>query len=429
MCVALGFVASCSDAPRATVSADSTSTPTNDTLSLADGSATDAASGPDADAADVPTESDAGTQASAAPAAPQTTFQTTCYDVAGAATDCGGTGQDGELRSGVGVTGPRFTDRGDGTVRDNLTGLIWLKDAGCLGKVTWSEALTLSNALASGSCGLSDGSAAGDWHLPNFVELVSLLQWSRTEWASGGKALADGHPFENVPQQLFWTSTTTTDGTDEARAVNLGWSGVFKAGEPKSLDYWVLPVRNDADTANAPVALPATNQTDCFDASGASVACDGTGQDGDIRAGVVWPQPRFTDNGDGSITDNLTGLVWLQQADCFDPAGFDQALASSAQLADGACNLSDGSAAGDWRLPNFRELFSLLDWSQFNPILTAGHPFKKVPLKLHWTSTASLPGGDGEARDRAWTISPYFNGNFHPATKTSEERFLPVRDP
>jgi hypothetical protein len=33
--------------------------------------------------------------------------------------------------------------------------------------------------------------------------------------------------------------------------------------------------------------------------------------DGEIRAGVAWPTPRFTDNGDGTATDNLTGLTWL----------------------------------------------------------------------------------------------------------------------
>ena len=40
------------------------------------------------------------------------------------------------------------------------------------------------------------------------------------------------------------------------------------------------------------------------------------GDDGAIRAGVAWPTPRFKDNGDGSVTDNLSGLVWLQDANC-----------------------------------------------------------------------------------------------------------------
>ena len=42
-----------------------------------------------------------------------------------------------------------------------------------------------------------------------------------------------------------------------------------------------------------------------------------TGDDGDLQRGVAWPDPRFTDNGDGTVTDNLTGLIWLKNANCF----------------------------------------------------------------------------------------------------------------
>ena len=88
--------------------------------------------------------------------------------------DCAGTGQDGEYQAGVSVD-PRFTDNGDGTVTDNLTGLIWLKDADCFGSRNWTNALSDANTLADGSCGLTDGSVAGDWRLPNVRELQSLI--------------------------------------------------------------------------------------------------------------------------------------------------------------------------------------------------------------------------------------------------------------
>ena len=39
--------------------------------------------------------------------------------------------------------------------------------------------------------------------------------------------------------------------------------------------------------------------------------------DGYYQKGVEWPSPRFNDNGDGTITDNLTGLIWLKNAACF----------------------------------------------------------------------------------------------------------------
>ena len=39
-----------------------------------------------------------------------------------------------------------------------------------------------------------------------------------------------------------------------------------------------------------------------------------TGDDGDLEKGLAWPNPRFTDNEDGTVTDNLTGLIWLKNA-------------------------------------------------------------------------------------------------------------------
>ena len=50
-----------------------------------------------------------------------------------------------------------------------------------------------------------------------------------------------------------------------------------------------------------------------------------TGDDGDLEQGVDWPNPRLTDNQDGTVTDNLTGLVWLTKANCIatDNPGFD----------------------------------------------------------------------------------------------------------
>lgn len=106
--------------------------------------------------------------------------------------------------------------------------------------------------------------------------------------------------------------------------------------------------------------------------------------DGWMQAGKVWPDPRFTDNGDGTFTDNLTGLVWLKNCECTDAAGgVDMTgdkdwfilLQWTAALADPACGLSDGSVAGDWRVPSIVELLSLVDYGRHSPALPEGHPF------------------------------------------------------
>ena len=67
---------------------------------------------------------------------------------------------------------------------------------------------------------------------------------------------------------------------------------------------------------DGPAPVEKTWQTICYDDNGFVIPCDNTGQDGEYQKGVVWPAPRFTDNEDGTITDNLTGLMWLKDANC-----------------------------------------------------------------------------------------------------------------
>ena len=74
--------------------------------------------------------------------------------------------------------------------------------------------------------------------------------------------------------------------------------------------FMALPVMTFAGT----IQLPQTGQTKCYDTNGNQIPCAGTGQDGEIQAGVAWPNPRFTDNGNGTVTDNLTGLMWTKDA-------------------------------------------------------------------------------------------------------------------
>lgn len=56
-------------------------------------------------------------------------------------------------------------------------------------------------------------------------------------------------------------------------------------------------------------------------------------------------------------------------------------------MASGACGLTDGSVAGAWRLPNVRELQSLIDYGNFGLVLPAGHPFTGAQSNFYWSST------------------------------------------
>ena len=141
--------------------------------------------------------------------------------------------------------------------------------------------------------------------------------------------------------------------------------------------------------------------------------------DGDLEKGIAWPDPRFTDNGNGTVTDNLTGLVWLKNADCFGPKSWEQALSDAYMLSSGQCGLSDGSVAGDWRLPNVRELQSLIDYG--GPVLPRGHPFTSVRWStLYWTSS---PVG---STDHSWYVS-LGDGHLFYIEKTSANYVWPVR--
>ncbi len=161
-------------------------------------------------------------------------------------------------------------------------------------------------------------------------------------------------------------------------------------------------------TVTHPAPLPKTGQTQLYRPH----------DDGDLEKGVAWPNPRFTDNLDGTVTDNLTGLVWLKNANC---AGmtidWDTGIDYSAALYDGCtdcfggssdCGLSDNSVAGAWRLPNLSELESLIHRGVWNPAIpntagtgqwAEGDPFNSVLTITYWSSTTYI-GNIG----RAWYV-------------------------
>jgi hypothetical protein len=153
-------------------------------------------------------------------------------------------------------------------------------------------------------------------------------------------------------------------------------------------------------------------------------------EDGATRLGVAWPNPRFTDNSDGTVTDNLTNLVWLKNANAFGVKTWTQALADCAALASGQAGLTDGSTAGQWRLPSVRELKSLVCATYANPALantagtarwTEGNPFSSVQSDGYWSST-SYAASTGSARGVS-----FYGGNSYSYGKPGTSYVWPVR--
>ena len=116
---------------------------------------------------------------------------------------------------------------------DNLTGLIWLRDASCAdlagtntnGQGNLTTALSAANALASGSCGLTDSSVAGDWRLPSRFELESLLHLGVFGLAipntAGTGKWTEGDPFTGVQWDVYWSGTSAASNPFYAWSVYL----------------------------------------------------------------------------------------------------------------------------------------------------------------------------------------------------------------
>ena len=337
-------------------------------------------------------------------------------------------GDDGSLQAGAALPGARFKNNGNGTITDNLTGLIWLGNAGYFGPTTWAGALAEVDLLADGTAGLKDGSKAGDWRVPNLVELESLVDVS-----ASNPALTSGSPFSNVANDWYWSSTFYwggSSGSSSAWIINFGDGSYINDSKTNAMtaSHGVWAVKG---LSSGPVKLQATGQYDGMFGDGAGTP----GDDGSLQMGVPLNYPRWIDNGNGTVIDSVTGLTWLKKADAFHLSWTD-ALAAIGTLQDGQFGLSDHSRAGDWRMPNRKEVQSMADRFMnnhadfFNATFTPWntHAVYQEPIftnfegfNYYWTSST-----DAADPTQAWSV---FSCDFgvYPWVKTDVSYSLAVR--
>jgi len=389
------------------------------------------------------------------------TGATKCYDESGIEISCTGTGQDGDIQVGALWPDPRFTDNGNGTITDNMTGLMWLKDANCMcthykafddvlldgkqagdGGVTWQLALDFVSGINSQS--YNECSAGySDWHLPNINELHSLLDFSRAI-----PAVPSNIAFDNLQNYYYWSSTTLRSNTTYAETVTMSNGGKTSLPKDSTIDIsdgsfvniraYVLPVRIE-NSAN--LTVPNSAQAECFNTAGFPIFCGGTGQDGEFRYGIGSPDPRFTDNGDETITDNLTNLMWLQDANCMKTyySSFDtDETASEGNVFWGKAlqfinGINDGEfskcGAGhtDWHLPNVNEIRSLSHSNATNLVSwLRAQGFNNVQSGYYTLSTTYT---DPSNRNHSWFINTY-QGSIGHGNKSGYGSYyvLPVRE-
>ena len=144
-------------------------------------------------------------------------------------------------------------------------------------------------------------------------------------------------------------------------------------------------------------SLSATGQTTCYmgvepwsetDCGSAEYP----GQDGLYQKGCPM-DGRFVDNGDGTVTDTCTGLTWQQETA---PGEYNWAEALR------YCEDLDFAGHDDWRLPNLRELESIVDYGRYDPAID---PVFSAESSWYWSSSSDVVG-----TDLAWIV--VFNGGF-----------------
>jgi hypothetical protein len=167
------------------------------------------------------------------------------------------------------------------------------------------------------------------------------------------------------------------------------------------------------------IDLAETGQARCYSYPSSEIPCAGTGQDGETQTGVVWPYPRFTDNNNGTVTDNLTGRIWTKNAKTPGPAICTPETSKTWQVALDYIKcpkIHSYLGYNDWRLPNRKEIRSLINYSRNSPALPVGHPFTNVIMgfwDFYWSSTT-----DPQQASTAWIIY-MSNGSMTNGEKTS----------
>lgn len=317
------------------------------------------------------------------------TGQTQCYDTAGSATSCPAAGQSAHGQDAqYAGNQPSYTDNGDGTITDNVTGLMWQQDPDRNGdgNIDATDKLSFAAAVAGASAYRLAG--YGDWRLPNIKELYSLIDFSGatgTASPASSSVPGDAAPYIDTAKFLFaYGDTAAGDRYIDAQ-------------------YWssTAYVSRTMQGVGSPQGDPTT-----FGVNFADGRIKGYPQSTassinklyvrHVRGGNDYGANQFVANGDGTITDNASGLMW-QQGDhgAVDWAG---ALAW--------CESLDDAGHDDWRLPNAKELQGLVDYTR-SPDTTASaaiDPLFSVTVitdeggsanyPFYWTSTTHRDGSN-----------------------------------
>ncbi len=246
---------------------------------------------------------------------------------------------------------PAFRDQGDGTVSDTNTGLTWQKA---------HNRERLGFGAAERACRRLELGGHDDWRLPGIKELFSITDW---RGATGSRFFLDNRYFDLEVPGTEVLENDRFASTHRPQMMGQTWSSTIYAGK-----HW------DRDGVEAAFFF------NFLDGRIKQAPTGGRRRGLFYRCvrGPRWGDNEFRANRDGTVTDGLSGLMW-QRTDSLTASDWPGALNYCENLTQGGHR--------DWRLPNARELQSLVDYRRADPALDTNYFAQSDGDGWFWSST------------------------------------------
>jgi hypothetical protein len=328
------------------------------------------------------------------------TGQSGCYDNAGFEIECPAPGEAYFGQDAQHVRNrPAYRDNGDGTVSDLNTNLMWVQSPDLEDKSTWEEA-----KAGASSCRVGGFT---DWRLPTIKELYSLIDFDG--WT--GLDAASSRPF--IDTTVFDFAFGQTDNGE--RFIDAQYcSATEYVSTTMTGDHTVFGVNfADGRIKGYPTARP-----DCAEKLFYVRY---------VRGNPDYGVNDIVDNGDGTVTDRSTGLMWSR-----DDSGSGMVWEDALAWVE-AMNTEAHLGYSDWRLPEAKELQSLVEYSRspdtsasaaIDPVFSATaivNEGAETDFPFYWCSTTHLEGTGSRKGEKAvyvafgralgWMESPPGSGN------------------
>jgi hypothetical protein len=307
------------------------------------------------------------------------TNQTDCFSNSGKIT-CPATGEDfyGQDAQNIGVQ-KSYTDNGDGTITDNNTGLTWVKARGS--KMTWDEAVAGASVNTTGGY--------DDWRMPTIQELYSLFLFSGE---NGNNVFSTNGYVPFIDTDYF--DLEYGSGTGDERVIDCqDWSGTEYVSTTQYDQPTVFGVNFcDGRSKGYKKMLPPkwTEENDELYVRY-------------VRGNTEYGKNNFQNNNDGTISDLATGLMW-SEVDSNIGLNWKEALAWVQER-----NNENYLGHNDWRLPNIKELHSIVDYTRspektssaainidYFEVSTITNEANQTDYPYFWSSTVLVDGPNRE---------------------------------